>query len=332
LDGVAGGYASAGPVMLMTRNGPRFLDVNTLKLVDFKSDESRLGNWRPHPQYPLEVRCSADGSEYAAWEPGLSPSGIRTLTVEGSSLHSRYEHNSAGVLLPSNDGSLLFTSSGIYSADLKPISAEQFKDTFCIPSYHPSYFLGIRFGENGGVRKPRTSGSSRNGNNGPAASVSIYATGDKRLLITLPNFDELSRGQQNGWRSEGLPFEKRIHFFPNANLILTVTDTRDELVLRRFVITDALDKAGIDYLFADSTPPRVAVKGQVYQYQPEIKSKRGGVKITLDSGPEGMVCDQSGRLQWHVPPSYKGDSASVIMSVKDASGQEIYHTFTITIH
>jgi S1-C subfamily serine protease len=332
LDDVAAGYASPGPVMLMTREGPKFLDFNTLKLVEIKGDESRFGNWRPHPQYPLEVRVSADGTTFAAWEPGLSPSGIRTLTLEGNTARSRYEHNSAGALLPSNDGSLLFTSTGIYSADLKPISAEQFRSTVCIPSYHPSYFLGVRFGEDNGARKPRPGSSSRsNAPTGPAASVSLYATGDKKLLITLPEFDELSRGDQFGRRGEALPLEKRIHFIPNANVILTVTDARDELRLRRFVVTDALDKAGIDYLFVASTPPRAAAKGQDYLYEPEIKSKRGGVKLALDSGPEGMTLDKSGNLHWHVPDNIKNDSVGVILSVKDASGQEIYHTFNIAV-
>ena len=118
----------------MTRDGPKFMDFSTLKLVEIKGDESRwvTGGRTRNTRWRL---ASADGTTFAAWEPGLSPSGIRTLTLDGMNAHSRYEHNSAGALLPSDDGSLLFTSTGIFSTDLKPVSAEQFRNTLCIPSY-----------------------------------------------------------------------------------------------------------------------------------------------------------------------------------------------------
>jgi hypothetical protein len=322
IDSAVAGYASAGPLMLVTRNGPKFLDFATLKPVEIKEEQSSAFNGYWHSGQ-LEARASADGSTFAAWALNSSPSGIRILTLEGNTARASYEHNSAGALIPSYDGSLLFTTAGgIYSSDLKPVVAEQFRGSTCLPSYHPSYFLAIRYGAESG--SPR----SKPGN---CATVSVYTTLDKRLLITLPEFSEVSRGQQYGFRPEGLPVEKRIHFFPSANLILTVGDTRDQLVLRRFVVTDALDKAGIDYLFVASTPPRVALKGQPYTYQPDVKSKRGGVKVSLDSGPEGMTIDGSGSLHWNVPDSFAGASAGVILSVKDASGQEIYHTFNVAV-
>jgi hypothetical protein len=111
VDGLALGHASAGPALLTTRNGPRFLDLLKLSLVDPKDGVSR-SNWRPHPQYPLQVRASADGSTFAAWEPGLSPGGSRLLTLQGDSAECRYEHSSAGVLQPSFDGNLLGSSNG----------------------------------------------------------------------------------------------------------------------------------------------------------------------------------------------------------------------------
>ncbi|HWE96610.1 MAG TPA: hypothetical protein VG269_21805, partial [Tepidisphaeraceae bacterium] len=108
VDGAVMGYASAGPLLLMRRDGPQFLDIRTLKSLALALPAS-AGNWRPHPQYPLAVRASADGSTFAAWEPGLSPAGIRTLSIHGATISARYEHTSAGELLPAVDGASLFT-------------------------------------------------------------------------------------------------------------------------------------------------------------------------------------------------------------------------------
>ena len=68
----------------------------------------------------------------------------------------------------------------------------------------------------------------------------------------------------------------------------------------------------------------------MYKYKPVIRSKRGGVKVTLDSGPDGMKL-VAGQLQWQVPVDAKESRISVIMSVEDASGQQIYHTFMLTV-
>jgi S1-C subfamily serine protease len=320
LDQVVAGCASTGPVMLMTRAGPKFLDMATLKLVDVKFSQEGGFNWVPHTGSPFDVHASADGSTFAAWQLGTSPSGLRILTLDGQAARTAWAHESAGVLLPSADGSLLLTSVGIFAPDLKPLAVEQFRGMMCVPSYHPSYFLGIRYNDEAGGR-PRAN-----------ARVSVYATNDRRLLTVLPEFQELTRPQLSEIANRPeLPTEKRVHFMPASNLILTVTETRDELVLRRFSIADALDKAGVDYLFVTTSPARSAERGQTYTYRPSALSKRGGVKISLDGGPEGMTLSADGVVEWPVPRNYKPDSASVILSVKDASGQEIYHTFTLSV-
>ena len=137
VDGLALGHASAGPALLMTRDGPRFLDLATLALADPKNGIPG-GYWRPHPQYPLQVRASANGSTFAAWEPGLSPSGIRILTLEGDTAQARYVHNSAGALQPSFDGSLLFTGVGLYSAaDLGPLPPNASAASSSLPTIPP---------------------------------------------------------------------------------------------------------------------------------------------------------------------------------------------------
>ena len=217
---------------------------------------------------------------------------------------------------------MLFTGAGIYSPDLKPVSPDQFRGVICFPSYHPAYFLGFsgqnRFGNFNGPEKPK---------------LSLFTTGDKRLLVSFTDFDELSDPQATPFNGGGpLSPDKRIHFFPTANLLVIVPATRDQLVLRRLDVTAALDKAGIDYLYVTSLPPATAAPGSTLTYAVEVKSKRGGVHCTLDSGPEGMTLSDDGKLQWAVPAGEPNGRQGVIITIKDASGQEILHSFNITIH
>jgi hypothetical protein len=198
------GNASAGPIMLNTQSGVKFLDLGRLAPVTIKTDQKYVW-WRAHPQYPLQVRASPDGDTFAAWEPGLNPSGIRLMTLDGDKAFIRYEHTSAGVLIPSYDGSLLFTNRGIYSADLQPVAPE-LKDMQCFPSYLPAFFLGI---------------------DGPAAATGnpklcVYATNDKRMLVSFTEFSEL--GDSPG--SAPLTIDKRAHFFPLSNLLVIIPASR----------------------------------------------------------------------------------------------------------
>lgn len=327
LDGLALGYASAGPAMLMTRQGPRLLNLEKLELADPKEDVGD-NRWRPHPQYPLQVRASADGSTFAAWEPGLSPGGIRLLTLDGDTAKYRYEHSSAGVLQPSYDGNLLFTGAGLYSADLKPLSADRFHGIVCIPAYHPAYFLG--FDRQNRIHGHNTR-NSRNRAENP--KLSLYTTGDKRLLVSFTEFDELNDPQETPFnRFNSLSIDKRVHFFPTANLLVTVASTRDQLVLRRLEVTAALEKAGIDYLYVASLPPPpAAARGSKFTYAIAVQSRQGRLQFALDSGPEGMTLSADGKLQWNVPADQAANHEAVIVTIKDASGQEIQHSFNIAI-
>jgi hypothetical protein len=322
IDGLIIGCASTGAGIIMTRDGPRFMDVNTLKVLDAVQTAQR---WRPHPQYPLSVRASADGTTYAAWEPGLSPSGLRLLQIQGNQLVAKDEHDSAGILIPSYDGSLLFTSTGLYSPDLKPIAREEFRGSSCFPAYHPNYFLQYKSGSD--IYSP-----SRDRNTKP--KLSFYATGDRKLLFSTTDYEELIPADQErgpfGGRN-ALPIDKRIHFFPAANLLLTISDNREEIVLRRLNIIEQMEKSGIDYLFVSSLPATVARAGQRYEYPVTVSSRKGGVTYKLDSGPEGMAIAADGKITWSVPGNPPDGPVGVIVSIKDESGQEIYHTFNIRV-
>ena len=166
-----------------------------------------------------------------------------------------------------------------------------------------------------------------------APSLNIYSSGDKRLLLTITNLDELASANSGNMipvRDPGLGMEKRIFLLPASDLLVTVSDTRDEIVMHKINLLAEMDKKGVDYLFVASLPIRAAHKGDVYQYAIDVKSKRGAVSFTLESGPDGMRVAPDGVVTWRVPLDGVKD-APVLIAIKDGSGQEIYHGFTIVV-
>ncbi len=306
IDDLVIGHASEGPLLVMTRRGPRFVSLQTLQPLELDMTRRGTNQWVRHPQGLFYAAASADGLTFAGWTRG-SPTGVRWMQVRGDTVLSRYEHDSAGVLLPSWDGSFLFTSKGIYNADLERVDSDRFRGT-TIPSLHPSYFVAAH--------------SPRLGQRGPS-SLAVYTVSDQTKLFDL---DPLS-----GVHAKMVvPLSDRMFMAPQHDKLVILAPSRDRLVSRPFDIILALNNAGIDYLFVDTIPPTLASPGSLYRYPLQVRSKAGGVKFSLDSGPEAMSIADDGMVTWAVPTHAPGQHA-VIISIEDASGQTRFHAFTIRI-
>jgi hypothetical protein len=107
------------------------------------------------------------------------------------------------------------------------------------------------------------------------------------------------------------------------------SDAGDKLHLHKFDVDAILEKAGVDYLFVAGRPGG-ATRGATFKYTPAVKSKQGGVKIKLDAGPDGMKV-VNGELTWAVPRTFADASVPVILTVSDKTGQETFHTFTLSV-
>ncbi len=101
------------------------------------------------------------------------------------------------------------------------------------------------------------------------------------------------------------------------------------MYLNAFDLKATLEKSGTDFLIVVSQPPS-AVRDKTYRYEPEVLSKKGQVKLKLESGPDGMKLDGNA-IVWDVPKSHP-KTADVILTVSDKSGQETFHTFTIAVN
>jgi hypothetical protein len=80
-----------------------------------------------------------------------------------------------------------------------------------------------------------------------------------------------------------------------------------------------------------SQPPPVAKKGETWTYQLAVLSRKGGVTYRVDSGPKGMEVSPRGLIRWQVPARTEETEVSVIVTVTDKAGQEVYHTFTLSL-
>jgi hypothetical protein len=164
-------------------------------------------------------------------------------------------------------------------------------------------------------------------------SVAILLPGEYRPFATLPNIDGLAHENlgYGGNPSMRMHHDKRVHLFPDSKLLLTIPSTNDRLLLSRFDLDELLEKGGTDYLLITSRPLTTAIQGKLYTYNISVKSKKGEVKYRLDGAPDGMKVSADGKLAWDVPPHLAGTDVDIILTVTDASGQEVFHTFKIAI-
>jgi WD40 repeat protein len=311
------GSATNGPLVCGIPQGLVYVDAQTFKEIKLEKAEDtgwiiHLGS---HPS-TVAARISADGRVVAAWRTATSPSGLYSEVRTGNSIKRHYEHTSAGYIVPGPDGRHLFTGDGVYAADLKKVDAEQ-PAAMTVPALHGDYYLSLR---NSAHPDPLNRGKWQ---------VAVHLVGDRRPLVTINDLQGLEGA--NKWGRDMTSLDRRLFFIPRAKLLVVLPEPANKLLLHRFDLDEALEKAGVDYLLVTSRPVTTAVKGKAYTYKLAVKSKKGGVKYRLESAPAGMKLGDDGVLSWEVPAQVEQAEGNVLITVGDASGQEIFHSFTIAI-
>lgn len=318
------GSASAGPLMvgggIDHREEIVFYDPKTLKPITYSSE--RRGRGRTLPAEGSEhIRVSAEGKVFSGWDVGSSPSGLYSTIVQGGKVTTHYEHDSVGYVVPSPDGKHLFTAHGIFTSQLKPLGPPRRGQvtSFSIPAAHGDYYLKIPYQDD--IR------SRREGNKvGP---LSIHLIGESRPLVTLPQIKALAQRDVQ-WSREAITIDQRYLFIPDAEILVSYPKERTKLILHRVNIEEELKKSEIDYLFVTSRPPAKADAGKTWTYKPDVRSKKGGIKLALDAGPEGMKVSGS-ELSWDVPKDAPSELHMVILTITDDSGQELFHNFNLGV-
>ena len=336
---VAMGHESRGPLLLATRYQPRpgqpfqpfrsepivLVDVATLKKIPVRWAQAQGGG--PQPPFfwlmnaQLNVRAAANGRAFGIWRVKTSPSGLMLLEIGGSdALRLKYEHKTVGHVIPGPDGCILYTARGLYSAELVPMQQNKVPPLVRahLPATNGQFYLSwdTKFG----ASHPRERLLSR---------VTVHLLGDPRSFAELEDFP--LPVEKDGFYGYKFPYEKRVHFIPEANLIVKIPHSNDQLILLKFDAEEALRKSDLDYLYVNSEAPDAATRGKTFSYPLRVRSRNPELKFNLKSSPSGMSISESGEIRWDVPPQFPVSFASVVVSVKNANGQECSHSFTISI-
>lgn len=308
------GSASAGPLFVYLPKEKRTLAVD---LGSLETAEVRWTNWAPTNAYgPLNMRSAPDGTRLIGWGGGWAGCEVAMFSDgEQVGSHAKIEFWAAEgtFALPSADGRFLFTPWGILNRAFVPTKAPELKGAYVVPAVEPGYFLSLAGQSNPGTE-------ARTGQE--AGEAAVY-TEDRKQLFFLKGLDEIKV------RAD-LPWEKRIYYYPRAGLLVTLGAEKDRLVLRRVSLADQLEKSGADYLVVVSRPP-TAKAGALFAYRLEVRSKKGGVKVKLESGPPGLKVTEDGQVSWNVPAKPEQPEADVLVTLSDATGQQAFHTFTIAV-
>jgi hypothetical protein len=339
---MAMGASSQGPLALyITQEGRPHFGVNQLCFVDVRSMKRLEIGWlqpagRMNVNHSIigqeaRIRASADGKTFGLWSTSQSPTGLTVIQLVGANAaKGAYEHTSVGHVLPGPDGKVIFTGQQLYTADLSKLRGERPNGTAYFPALGPggAYYLGYP-AQYLTQAPPRPPGRAQRE---PESKLAVHMLGEDRPLLTLAtiNLPVVDAGsQQSG--SPDFTYDKRVLFLPQAKLILTIPASNDQLVLHRLDVDAALAKSGGDYLFVTSEAPQSAPKGALYTYTVAVKSRKGGVKYRIESGPAGMTVSGNGKVVWRVPAGYPDPEVTVILVITDAAGQERFHTFTIAV-
>jgi WD40 repeat protein len=275
----------------------------------------------------VHIRASAAGDLFGIWHTDSSPSGFQTLAVHGNALAAIYNHDSLDHLAPGPDGQTVFTGrGGVLNAQGKPVRGADgrppMSPELSIPSVDGAYYLSVN-----GL------GSSSATNASAGTTVSIHSASDGMRLFSVSGLDEMDGANQSeSTIQDDFTIEKRFHFVPAANLLVTVPVTNDRLVLRRLDIRKALDKIGGDYLVVTSPSALHARAGKTFSHQIEALSKAGGIRYTVAQGPDGLTVSPTGMLAWRPPKRQASDEiVTAVLTVSDSSGTERFHTLTIRV-
>jgi hypothetical protein len=309
------GWSGTGPLLVAGEGGfphpgGTLIDVASLKPLKLEG-RPEFG----HNHY----RASAEGKVFTMWnDPG---GGRACLALVGNEAKLSGERT-RGSVLASPDGETLYgsahtdtgghfcTSGVIYTQEFKVLSGGErgVPERWFLPAAQGRWYCNFKFSDT-------------------ASSLTFYLAGDTRPLGTVDGLGITGHDLQS------LPttFDRGLFVLPEAKVVVFVKPGSEKMTLHRFDAEQALEKSGIDYLLVTSVPPKSAKKGAAFEYPLAVKSKKGGLKYRVESGPKGMAVGADGKVRWDVPADFDEKEVTVIVTVTDSAGQEAFHSFKLTI-
>lgn len=314
------GNASSGPAAIggtsRTTGRVNFLDVKNLRLEQIQmpvQNRSRIEVGRGG------LRASADGTTWGYWRY-TSPSGVYVYRLLGKKFDAFYRGTSLGHIIPSPDGSVIYTAGGPFATNMKMDTTTSTRTPSgggVFPALHGHLYLRVSgLGTSSITRQNK-------------ARVTLHTQGSTETIATLPDVQRVfdNRSTSDRYFRGPMTMEKRLVLAPAFGVMALTFDTYVEV--RPFSLLDVLKRGGTDYLVVISQPETVARVGATYSYTPKTLSKNGSVRMKLSAGPETMKMDAQGEIRWKPTNRHRGTTNTVVVTVSDASGQEVMHTFKV---
>ena len=309
------GWDSEGPAVTAVQQSPEdtslrlvLFDPAKLKLLDVQSRDARgFSDF-------CSIRPNASGSHFAWWS-SRSSSTAGTFRVAGTRVFHGTSNAGGSYVVPSEDGMVAFTSTGlgeILESTQRTRSTET-PQVAVVPAVEGPFYLELQ--------SPDAPGGSK-----AVVNASLHLLTNRSQIASL-DFPVLDQSIPQSSES-GLSADRRIWLFPGEKVLITVPKSNDRLVCRPINVGELLDQSGVEYLYVASRPPTSAEVGLAWSYSVAVKSRVGGLKVVPENLPEGMTHDSKQMLSW--TPRETGTS-TVILRLSDSSGQELYHTFRITV-
>ena len=314
------GWTTEGPVVVSSGAERHSMNVLEVDLATLKSTPISFQGNRADRQINANARISANGDTISVWESQVSPSGLQSYYRAGGKWNARYEHDSVGAIVPTPDGRHLITQVGIYTKVLQLVGQKQeYGDTLLVPATNGPLLLGVPM-----------NGTIVNRGKVPDATGKLYLMGDSRSLASNVPVEPITIDRFNNNNQQLLPSDRRLVFNPDANLIIQVSATADQLKCISYDVSAALENSKASYLIVSSQPAEQIAAGKVFEYQVDVKSSAKQLKFNLDTGPTGMSISPDGKLTWKTGTTCAPKN-EVIVSITTDDGQETYHTFKLDV-
>jgi hypothetical protein len=163
-------------------------------------------------------------------------------------------------------------------------------------------------------------------------TASVHLASDGSPLVTVYGLDEMAGNPTiEDWFPDGVATDQRFHFVPAAKLLITIPPTNDRLVLRRIDLDQSFDKSRGDRLIVTSAPNLDVWAGENLVHRIVARSKKGGITYALARGPGGLKVISDGQITWTTPTAIRGEEVTVVITVGDNSGDELFHTLKIRV-
>lgn len=316
------GFAGKGPLLIVGREGSHVFDLETLKPLKVKG-RMMSGTGR----YGLSVHVSPDGATFGTIPAGYGPVGYAAWHLQDNqvSLHPfGGTSNAIRWAQPSGDGYLLMLPGGeVFNRNGRRIEADWLKGSTMIPTPDPSFVLDVRLDQK--LPTGETLGK-----------VTIRSTADCKPVDFEMGFEELvparilrSHDIRNALELKG---NWRIQYLPEQNQIITLPAGNDRIVSRPWNVLQKLKSEKRDYFYLTSIPPLSVQVGKTLDYRIQVQSSGKKVRISLEDGPDGAELTRKNQLKWTVPEGYAETWARFLLTITNAEGQELFHSFEVAIH